>query len=268
MKSLAQIRAEARRALTGASFWRLLVAVLTLQGLVWLVSDALDRLNDGKGIVTLSRFLMRKAEALRQGLDYALPTREAYSQMWAATGFEWMATALFGSMALFGIAAVSLRILNDEQRHWHQDLFGGFRRPLSLTLLFLVQNAIVCLGLLFFVVPGLVAVYRYRLVWYLSYEHREWGVWRCLGESARLMKGVKARAFLLDLTFLLRFLPGVLSLFVGTMAMAFGGILSFLGFVAVYFAFGWFLFVILWLVLGRTVFYREVKARQRQEAGE
>ena len=53
-----------------------------------------------------------------------------------------------------------------------------------------------------FVIPGIVASYRYRQALYLLLDHPEMGIMECIRESKRLMRGHKAELFVLDLSFI------------------------------------------------------------------
>lgn len=55
---------------------------------------------------------------------------------------------------------------------------------------------------LLFVIPGIVASYRYRQALYLLLDHPEMGIMECISESKRMMRGHKAELFILDLSFL------------------------------------------------------------------
>lgn len=82
------------------------------------------------------------------------------------------------------------------------NLLDGFGMALRVIALSLLQGLIVAaLGLLL-VVPGLIALYGYRMSLFLLLEHPEMGVIDCLRESRRMMKGNKGELFALDLSML------------------------------------------------------------------
>ena len=76
----------------------------------------------------------------------------------------------------------------------------------------LVVSLILTFGYLLLFIPGIVLSYSYRLVPYLVTEQRSAGILDSLGESRRLMRGHKWRAFCLDLSFLGWILLGILTL--------------------------------------------------------
>ena len=56
---------------------------------------------------------------------------------------------------------------------------------------------------LLFVIPGIIAAYRYSLAIYVMIDHPEYSAMDCLRESKRLTMGYKGQLFLLDLSFIL-----------------------------------------------------------------
>ena len=73
-----------------------------------------------------------------------------------------------------------------------------FGRWLALYVLMLV---FVTLWSMLFLIPGIIASYRYRLAAYLMLEDPRLGALEAITHSKRLMKGYKGRLFVLDLSF-------------------------------------------------------------------
>lgn len=82
------------------------------------------------------------------------------------------------------------------------NLLDGFQIPLRIFLLNLLQRIYIALWSLLFVIPGIIAIYKYRMAKYLMLDHPEWSVNECITKSKVLMKGHKMDIFLLDLSFL------------------------------------------------------------------
>ena len=82
------------------------------------------------------------------------------------------------------------------------NLMDGFQSFLRIIGLRILMAIFVFLWSLLFVIPGIVAAYRYRLALYLLLDHPEMGVTECIRESKRLMRGHKAELFILDLSFI------------------------------------------------------------------
>lgn len=79
------------------------------------------------------------------------------------------------------------------------DGFGMFGRIILLNIL---TNLFIMLWSLLFVIPGIIAAYRYRMALYLLLDHPEMSVMQCIQESKRMMKGHKGELFVMDLSFL------------------------------------------------------------------
>lgn len=79
------------------------------------------------------------------------------------------------------------------------DSFGMFFKILWLSI---VSSIFIFLWSLLFVIPGIVASYRYSLALYILLDDPEKGVMQCLAESRRMTYGCKWQLFVLDLSFL------------------------------------------------------------------
>ena len=81
------------------------------------------------------------------------------------------------------------------------EIFSYFRfygKSLGLHMLITLY---VFLWSLLFIVPGIVAAYRYSLAHYIFMLHPEYSVRECMDESKRLMDGYKGQRFGLDMSF-------------------------------------------------------------------
>lgn len=108
-----------------------------------------------------------------------------------------VAGAMLGAgMVIFCLHAAR----REENSVWN--LVDGFSHFLRLIALNLLEGLFVFLWSLLFIIPGIVAAYRYRLAIYLLLEHPEMRVMDCIRESKRLMYGRKGELFILDLSFL------------------------------------------------------------------
>ena len=81
-------------------------------------------------------------------------------------------------------------------------LFDGFSFVGKLILLSIVISFFVFLWSLLFVIPGIIAAYRYSFALYNLYEDPEIGVMEALEMSKRQTMGYKAQLFTLDLSYL------------------------------------------------------------------
>lgn len=82
------------------------------------------------------------------------------------------------------------------------NLADGFSVTLKIFALILVQGLFVWLWSLLFLIPGIIAMYRYRQTWYILLDDPDKGIWQCIKESSALMRGHKMELFLLDLSFI------------------------------------------------------------------
>lgn len=267
MKSCREMRREAWKVVNGGWFWRLLAVGFVLQGVAGFVNGLVSSAFATLSIHSFSEFLTKKAEALRTGLDYALPSMRAYGWMLGGFAFQTFIVYVFGAIAAYGIMRTILKAHADDETGWFSEAFGGFARPFEVTGLLVLMNLKIFLWALLLVVPGIVAVYRYRLAWFLKNEHGDWSASKCLAESGRLMKGVKWKAFCLDLSYLGWWLLAcaTLGLAIGLTGMATaasGGVVwGVAGFLTGAFAFYLLVKVALGFAVSRAVFYRECVPR-------
>ena len=80
--------------------------------------------------------------------------------------------------------------------------FEGFSMLGKGFLLFLVYSVRIFLWSLLFVIPGLIAAFRYSQAFYLRIDHPEWTANQCLAASSRLMKGNKMKLLGMNLSFI------------------------------------------------------------------
>lgn len=263
MKSCREMRHAAWTVVNGAWFWRLVVVGLVLQTIGRFVNRLVASAFVALEIHSISDYLTNRMQALQSGIDYALPSLRAYGWMLGGFAFQMFIAYIFAAILSYGFMRTLLKADANDDTRWFAEAFGGFARPFEVTGLLLLMNLKVFLWSLLFLVPGIVAAYRYRLAWFLKNEHGDWTASQCLAESGRLMKGVKWKAFCLDLSYLGWWLLAcaVLGL---ALASSGRGLSGGLGFAAGIFrfllgAFGFYLLVkvLLGFVVARVVFYRE-----------
>jgi len=84
----------------------------------------------------------------------------------------------------------------------YKDIFDGFFFFGKIMLIWIISLFFIFLWSLLFLIPGLVAFYRYRQAYYILLDAPEKGALQCIRESKRLMAGNKLELFLLDLSFI------------------------------------------------------------------
>lgn len=266
MKSCREMRRAAWGILKGKWFGRLLVVGFVLQFIAGTVNGLVSSAFTALAIDSLGEFLTRWAQAWRAGLCYTLPTLKAYGWMMGGFLFQMFIAYVFAAIVAYGFVGTILKAHADDDRRWFADAFGGFARPFEVTGLLVLMNLKVTLWSLLLLIPGIVAIYRYRLAWFLKSEHPDWTASACLAESGKQMKGFKWQAFCLDFSYIGWYLLMVLGLGVSIVLFAHvteggglaWGVASFLiGALSFYLA----LKVVLGVVVSRVVFYRELAPR-------
>ena len=82
------------------------------------------------------------------------------------------------------------------------NLLDGFGRAAKLILLALAEGLFIFLWSLLFVIPGIIAAYRYRMAKFLLLDNPDMGVMECIRASKQMMAGHKWECFVLDLSFI------------------------------------------------------------------
>ena len=133
--------------------------------------------------------------------------------------------------------------------------FEGFSMFGKAFCLYLLYSIKIFLWSLLFVIPGIIAAFRYSQAFYLRVDHPEWGASDCIKESCRLMNGNKMKFFSLNLSFIgwyiLASLPLNLvsiELHQGLMVYSFGVLLTMIVSIPT-------IFVDLYVSISKTVFY-------------
>lgn len=105
--------------------------------------------------------------------------------------------------------------------------FSNFSRTFVLSILVGVK---VLLWSLLFIIPGIVASFRYSQAFYIMVDNPTWTPSQCIRESCRIMNGNKGRYFWLQLTFLgwymLASLPEAIYVAVSPTSGTIGGIIT------------------------------------------
>ena len=81
-------------------------------------------------------------------------------------------------------------------------LFDGFSIFWRALLLRILMAVFVFLWSLLFIIPGIVAAYRYRMATYILIDHPELSPLDCIRASKQMMSGRKGELFVLDLSFI------------------------------------------------------------------
>lgn len=109
-------------------------------------------------------------------------------------------------------AGFTIFVLNTIRRTepTYANLLDGFGIPWKVLFNYLLKGLIISLASLLLIFPGVILFYGYRQSLYLLIDHPEMTVIQSLKESRQMMKGHKWELFVMDLSFLLWHIAGLL----------------------------------------------------------
>ena len=107
---------------------------------------------------------------------------------------------VLGGAVTLGYAQFNLNLV-DENDPQFGDLFSHIRRLWEGFCMQFFQGMLIFLWSLLFVIPGIIASYRYAMTPYILAENMDLSVMEAISESKRLMKGNKLRLFFMELSF-------------------------------------------------------------------
>ena len=129
-----------------------------------------------------------------------------------------IAAFILGGAVSFGYAQFNLDIVDGKDPSV-STLFSRLSKIKSGIAMQLLTTLYIILWMLLFIIPGIIAGYRYAMTPYILAENPDMGVKEAIGASKKLMKGNKFRLFCLHLSFIGWYLLtpltlGILSLWV------------------------------------------------------
>lgn len=84
----------------------------------------------------------------------------------------------------------------------YRDVVSGFNSLGKVAAIAVIQAVFIFLWSMLFVIPGIIAAYRYRMSYYILYDHPDMRAIDCIRASKRMMQGNKWTLFTLHLSFL------------------------------------------------------------------
>ena len=138
-------------------------------------------------------------DMINSGVSYMIDSAGGFTVL----SFSFV-SILVGLVALVlnaGYYCYCFGILRREEMPY-ESLFDAFPFAGKVILLSIVEGVFIFLWSMLFVIPGIIAAYRYRQALYLLLDHPEKSAWQCLRESGALMRGHKWELFVLDLSFI------------------------------------------------------------------
>ena len=185
------LRGRWKAALVIAIVW-----YLALNLPVNLIYDATEIFNVGVGLLAAIPYNISSAIQLWQITGLSRPFPEI-----AGAGIACLYVLLVGGPLYYGLATLYLRFRR-RQVGGIGLLFSGFNCFSRTFIAFFVTNLCIFLWSLLFIVPGIIAYYRYRLTFYILADNPQIGPLEAIRISKYLMHGNKRKLFLLDLSFI------------------------------------------------------------------
>ena len=163
--------------------------------------------RDSKALLRTAQVSPMAMTALYLGLVLVLDAADVLSGGSAALGigsllstFVSVLTWLVGMVLSAGFVLYCMAIRRGERAEF-LTLFDGFAFVGKVIGLNIVITVFIALWSMLFVIPGIVAAYRYRFALYNLYESPGIGIMEALDMSKRQTVGYKAQLFLLDLSY-------------------------------------------------------------------
>lgn len=126
---------------------------------------------------------------------------------------------LLTGVLTFGLRNVFLRF-NRSQEVSFVNVFDGFTYYLQTLVLHIVKYLFIILWLLLLIVPGIIAILRYSMAYFIMVDNPRIGALEAIRKSGEMMRGHKTRLFFLWLSFIGWFLFGVVTLGIGFLYVA------------------------------------------------
>ena len=196
MRNASQFRQLARNKLAGKWGISILVSLVAavLTGLTLSLNIDFSSINDLFNKVfgkpdAINAFLAQLGVNMR-ALSFTLRAMRPFIFMLSVARF------LLSGAIMLGLCSYYTGLIRGQEVDLNT-LFSKFRLFGKGLLLYLYTSLLIFAWSLLFVVPGIVAAYRYSLAFYLLTDNPDMGVAECVIESKRLMLGHKGRLFCL-----------------------------------------------------------------------
>lgn len=170
-----------------------------------MMAELIDRKQlkaDARALLAVAQVSPKGMVALYLGLNLALNLLASFSggDGLLAT-FVNILTSLLSMVLGAGFVLYCMAVRRGERAEY-LTLFDGFSFVGKIVLLNIVMYLFTFLWSMLFVIPGIVAAYRYRFALYNLYENPGIGVMEALDMSKRQTLGYKSQLFVLDLSYI------------------------------------------------------------------
>lgn len=102
---------------------------------------------------------------------------------------------------LLGLISCFMKLVRKEDFKF-ENLFDGFKNFSSALILQILINIFVFLWTLLLIIPGIIAIYRYAMSFYILYDNPDMGAQEALNKSKEMMVGYKWKLFCLHFSFI------------------------------------------------------------------
>lgn len=214
-----QIKAKAKDSLGRNIFgkrWMLSLAVALVGGLIMTIfSSIASQLNAREQI---TKFVV----AAQNGDFVSMTTSSKPSGLVMFFGIlAFLVTIFVTGAIMYGLAKFFLDNSRSTEDNKFVKLFAGFSEGYGKNIgLYILSNIFIFLWTLLFIVPGIIANYAYKMVWFIRNDHPEYSVWECIKASRKMMHGHKMDYFVLKLTFIGWICIGILTCGIGMLWVA------------------------------------------------
>ena len=107
---------------------------------------------------------------------------------------------LYNTVMAFGYSSYILSVSRREESGY-RSLLDGFGMIVKVVVLDLVTSLVVALGIMFFVVPGIILSYSYAMAVFCLLEDPDISVLEAMRRSRQMMRGQKMHLFVVQLSF-------------------------------------------------------------------
>ena len=174
LEPAANIRARARAALAG-NWQQAMIAMLLYFVFINLIPNIIDSVL---------------------GWSYVGPGGVAVS-----SSPSWIYSILVYGPFSLGLVAFFMGLFRHQETDT-KTVFGGFDQFGKAFVLSLLMGIFILLWTLLFIIPGIIAAFRYSQSYLIMHDNPQLSAMECLNESKRIMNGNKAKIFTLTLSFI------------------------------------------------------------------
>ena len=204
MKKAKDYRASAWKALTGRYWWAVLASLIAS-----VLGGTASYNSAASSGTTITPQLTAKLNAGDlSSITNSIPPQlvavgtAAVLSLVAVSLVLGIALLIVGGAVELGYDLFNIHLFTTSDGHSLSDLFSRFSIFCRALWLRILTGLKVFLWMLLFIIPGIIAAYRYALAPYILAEHPEMTAREAINESKRLMKGNKWRLFCLGFSFI------------------------------------------------------------------